>query len=94
MGKDFQKFCWSKWKIFRASSFLVTLCNRKCYAIAFSVDKKSFWGGGQNRAFCASMYVYGGRRTTGSWRRQKPDTENQMGITWIHGLHGLTAMIL
>ena len=31
-------------------------------------DKKSFWGGAKNRPSVASMYVYGRRRTTGSWQ--------------------------
>ena len=33
IAKDFQKFCWSKLKIFRARGFVVTLRNHNCYAI-------------------------------------------------------------
>jgi len=45
IGKDFQKFCWSKRKIFRASGFLVTCFGRKHYAIDISAGQKIFLGG-------------------------------------------------
>jgi hypothetical protein len=45
IGKDFQKSCWSKGKIFRACSFLVTLRDRKRYAIDISAGQKIFLGG-------------------------------------------------
>ena len=45
IGKDFQKFCWSKWKIFREYSFLVMQWRRKCYAIDISAGQKIFLGG-------------------------------------------------
>jgi hypothetical protein len=52
--------------------------------LTFPLDKKSFWGDGQNRAFCASMYVYGGKGAmffshgvaTGKWQLATGDGEN------------------
>jgi hypothetical protein len=82
IGGDFQKFCWSKWKIFRACSFLVTLRNGKRYAIDIFAGQKIFLGGWSKSRVLRQYVCIRKKRTVffftrrGNWQMATGDGEN------------------